>query len=279
MKKKKLTTQQINSIIDLYESGIGSVKIGRELRVGKKIVINTLKENSIPIIGTKRYFSNENYFENIDTEEKAYWLGFLFADGYVRIRKEKYGEVKLKLQLNDIKHIELFKKSLKSTNIIKIYNNPYRYKDKTKMISSASISIYSTKMVNDLIKLGCVEKKSKVLYFPIIKKELTQHFIRGYFDGDGSIYLNKKNRLEYYICSGSRHFLSSIQKVFNSIGITQQSLSKNSNGVYLLRSYRINDLKRIYNYFYNESSIFIERKKMIFENVNNFKEGVNKWIK
>lgn len=105
MRKIILPQVQMDSILTLYKSGLGETKIRNQNGVSIRHIRRTLKENGVKSIGTKRYDVDETFFEMIDTEEKSYWLGFLFADGYVRIRNEKYGELKLKLQTKDKLHI------------------------------------------------------------------------------------------------------------------------------------------------------------------------------
>ena len=114
-------------------------------------------------------------FEKIDTEEKAYWLGFLYADGSVGSKEDK---IELGLAEKDLKHIEKFKTFM---NI----NNKISYREKTK---SYRMSFRSAQCKQDLINKGCVPKKSLILNFPNenqVPKYLIRHFIRGYFDGDG----------------------------------------------------------------------------------------------
>jgi len=268
MKKIILTDDEINKIIELYNSGLGQTKIKNITNISNNLIIRTLKENNIDIIGTKRFSCDENFFDKIDTEEKSYWLGFLFADGYVRIRKDKYGELKLKLQYRDINHIELFKNHINSNNVIKTVDEKYKYKGEIKTTKSSTFSIYSTKIVNDLINLGCTENKSKTIIFPDdLPKELIRHFIRGFFDGDGCVSLYK-DRIDLYICCANKEFLTSIKTIFTQIGITKQEITLNINNVYLLRFYRYNDMKRIYDYFYTDSTVFLTRKMDTFNNVN-----------
>ena len=103
-------------------------------------------------------------------------MGFLYADGYVNSEKG----VELTLKADDLEHIESFKKFLNSNHNIEFRKNVNAYR----------INIYSKKMANDLINLGCFQNKSLKLKFPTnqqVPKELISHFMRGYFDGDGCI--------------------------------------------------------------------------------------------
>jgi len=130
---------------------------------------------------------NDTYFENIDTEDKSYWLGFFYADGYVRKRHDS-GQFKLKLCKKDKNHIELFKTNIKSEHIITDGVEFFTKNNKKYKSEYSLLNIYSLKLVDDLIKHGCVQNKTQKIRFPILKNELIQHFIRGYFDGDGCIY-------------------------------------------------------------------------------------------
>lgn len=269
MRKIILKQVQTDNIIRLYKSGLGQNKISKQTGIRKWIVNRVLKENNIFLIGSKRNNVDDTFFENINTEEKAYWLGFLFADGYVRIRNSKYGELKLKLQSKDKGHIEAFKSIIKSTNTVKDIVERYTYNGKIKNATSTTFSIYSTKIVNDLINLGCVQNKTKYIKFPDkIPDALINHFIRGYVDGDGSIYTTKQP-YGFFICGSSENFLSEILQIFKKNGITKQDLRKNNNGVFILSIARINDINRINEFLYKRSSIFLERKKNAFDKLKN----------
>ena len=71
-------------------------------------IMNVLKRNGMKNKTSKVYSYDESYFKNIDTEEKAYWLGFLYADGYVR-KRQRNSEMRLKLGIKDLDHLEKFK--------------------------------------------------------------------------------------------------------------------------------------------------------------------------
>ena len=89
----------------------------RELSISITPLRSILKKHNIKCKSSKKYTFDENFFKNIDTEDKAYWLGFFYADGCVRVRKES-SESKLKLSIKDIDHLEKFKKSLNGNNKI-----------------------------------------------------------------------------------------------------------------------------------------------------------------
>lgn len=148
----------------------------------------------------RKYFHDETFFENIDTEEKAYWLGFMYADGWIIDKTNRYGEdaFGISLKKSDEEHLKKFLKAIKATN-------PVNY-DNSKQIGEplAKVQLTSQKTVDDLIKHGCFKKKTYILRPPtIIDEKLLYHFIRGFFDGDGSIvksggkYYEKYHKYEF----------------------------------------------------------------------------------
>lgn len=142
--------------------------------------------------------ARDNYFNKIDTQSKAYWLGYLYADGNIN-KKEKA----VHLGSKDIEVITKFKKTLKSEYTLG--------KTQIKSGSYYHTTIYSKQLVQDLIKHGVVPNKTFIIQFPKLRKNLIRHFIRGYFDGDGNVY-RCKSASGFSICSGSRRFLKQLSK-------------------------------------------------------------------
>lgn len=171
----------IKEVEFLYKDNIAINNIAKQLNVsyGKiKLILAYLGIDNRK--RTSKYKLNENYFEKIDNEHKAYWLGFLYADGCVG---EKRNRVELALQEQDYNHILKFKKFLKSEHKIgiKIKNGIYK---------SYRLGFNNAKIKQDLIALGCLPQKTKQLQFPTndqVPDYLLKHFIRGYLDADGCI--------------------------------------------------------------------------------------------
>lgn len=184
-----LTQEQINEIIQMYENNISLREIEHRTSYGSRQAIARLLEQ-LGIKTTKgnhyrKYFFNFNFFEKIDSELSAYWLGFMYADGCIQ-KQNKYGEQEFKIAIRDtdLELLEKFKQDIQSTYPIRYDNS------KGKEHSLVIQSLRSQKTVEDLKKLGCVENKSLILTFPTeeqVPKKYLHHFIRGYFDGDGSI--------------------------------------------------------------------------------------------
>lgn len=134
-----------------------------------------------------KYVYNKDYFEKINTSEKAYWLGFLYADGCITrfYKGEVLKSMSLEITLKDAdcEHLIKFKNALES-------NIPIQHRIITGKYKADRIVVNCTKICNDLIKLGCTPTKSLTLEFPkkdIIPQDFIRDFIRGYFDGDGGV--------------------------------------------------------------------------------------------
>lgn len=152
------------------------------------------------------YNYNEKFFEKIDDEHKAYWLGFLYADGYIEpiYRKDKIKafRIEIGLSIKDKNHLEKFLIDIDS-------NAPISYRKQMlgeKEYLSCRVRINNTKICKDLMRLGCTTRKSLTLEFPsenILPSKYLKDFIRGYFDGDGCIsysernYIDKRNNKKY----------------------------------------------------------------------------------
>lgn len=244
-------------IIDLYMSGLSIRAIAIELNVNRRRISKLLKSQDIHIKKsdeTSRKFNfNENYFESIDTPEKAYWLGFIYADGGIR-SKQKHGNQALSIMLSSIDKEHLYKlnKCLNSTYEVKDYIGSGYNEDG----EFSKLVLTSQKLVDDLKKWGVVERKTKILKFPdFLDKNLLSHFIRGYMDGDGSITSSGK---EYYLkFTGTKEFLEGINQYFEKNNKIQPSKS-----VYELEYGGNRQVERMLNLLYDNdnATIFLDRK-------------------
>lgn len=143
--------------------------------LGKKLTELDLNDAKLR---QKKYSFNENYFEIIDTPEKAYWLGWLHSDGNV----SKH-QIRLRVSVEDVEILKLFNKSLDSNIEIKIESNNRGYNNSKDI---ANLTINSVKMIEDLKKYGIVENKTNYIeFYDFNNIDLTKAYIRGIFDGDG----------------------------------------------------------------------------------------------
>ena len=232
--------------------------------IDRRYASEILKQQGVSL--RKKISSNDTIFEKIDTEEKAYWLGFLYADGNVYYKEEKVTyRIELGLAEKDLNNIEKFKNFLNCTNEIK-------YRESTK---SYRLMIPSKKICNDLIKLGCVPNKSLILTFPTeeqVPLELQKHFIRGYFDGDGSISYRKSGGSPGISVMGTLEFLLKLNEVFNNLAAIAKKDKRHLNNTYTLR-FRVQPGINFLYLIYNDSNIFLTRKYEKYNFLLNCKSG------
>lgn len=258
-----MTNEEEIEIINKRKNGARLTQIMNEYSIkSPKTIYDIIKRNGIKKVGNKKYIVDENYFSIIDSEEKAYWLGFLYADGYVRLKNNRSGQLKFKLSIKDRNHIELFNSCMNSNYKIKDYTSSVKYNGGFSKSNVSELSIYNTKIVKDLIRLGCVNKKTFSIRMPDIEKSLYRHFIRGYFDGDGNIYKNKNRSNSFQVSIASNFEFNSDIKGILGYG----RIYKNGN-IHLLIFSKLDEVLDFYNYIYDNASIYLLRKKQIFEKI------------
>ena len=248
MGKAKITNEQI---LQLIHEGKTMKEICNNLHVNKSSIRKRLKKLNIVIPNNwNRTKFNENIFDTIDTEEKAYWLGFIFADGYISSSNYTF---EMSLNIKDIDHLRKFNTFMQhEKDNVKIGKTSY------KGIYRCRWSITNKHLWNTLNNYGCTPRKSLTLQFPskeiFSNDDLIHHFIRGYWDGDGSILLNKKDKL---VCSvlGTESFLNSIIK-YTNIERNIHNTSSKALSLFYSHSFAIELCK----YLYKEATIFLNRK-------------------
>lgn len=268
MKKIIIEENTINQIICDYKEGISVPNLAIKFETNTRKISNILKENGIKIRGRRKIFYNENYFEKIDTKLKAYWLGFLYADGCVRNIKNAY-LVKIKLSKLDEKHLFSLIQHIGSNQTdLRTEVSKFRGVNGKEYVSNAkTLLINSKKMVEDLINNGCYQNKTKTIKFPNLNPEFIPSFILGYFDGDGCITQSTTKTKKYFritFTCGSEMFLDSIKNELLKAGI--DSISKyNYKTFFRLQISNKIDLLRLKDYFYKKNDFYLDRKKTKFD--------------
>lgn len=270
IKEKKTKNSDISIIIKLYNSGEKCEDIGKKYNVNRQTIINLLVKNGIKIRKRKdynKYPCDDSFFEKINTEAKAYFLGLMYADG--NVSKGKQTNVRLTLQERDKHILETFKKYLN-------YECPLHF-GKTKNLNRQNrwtLYLCNRKVKDDLIKLGCVPAKSLILKFPTEKQvpeRLLNHFIRGYFDGDGCISLAGTPTFSILSTKNIADQINLIIDKNTNIGI--KNLETHPNNINM--QYRIGgkkQIEKVYNYLYNNASIYLNRKFDKFQQLFNKEE-------
>lgn len=228
-----------------------------------------VKKSRLGLKNEPIYSYDRNKFKKIITEDDAYWLGFLYADGYVchtehswwygvELQDRDIGHLrKLNKYMNGNMHIDTFyKKSPTSDNICKMCRLAY----------------YSKQLVINLVNSGCVQRKSKIITMPfgIVPDELMRHFIRGYFDGDGScgIYQHSERKHLRYprakITCGSHDFVNQLKEYLNNVDIRCGIITSKEENYDMFFSGKDNVVNFL-KYMYDDSHIYLDRKYEIYK--------------
>lgn len=198
----------------------------------------------------------------IDTQEKAYLLGLFYSDGNIG---NDQTQCRLELSLNDKDLIFHLKE---------LFPFFYIHYDRGTKIELGN---YSKTLKDDLISNGCLPRKSfenrNNLHIPNINEDLIPHFIRGYFDGDGGCTLNtQKSKVQkrVYIYSASLPLINEIEDFMKSKGIIFNNITQSGKNIPVYKSTpSTKSYSDYYNFLYNDATIFMQRKKEVFDKILN----------
>lgn len=270
-KLKDLTEEEKAEIVLKRTNGIKEKDIIKEYNIPERQYHNLLKLSGIKKRKKiQKHNFNEDYFEKIDTEDKAYFLGFIVADGNISkdtncvkiIQKETYV-------------LYEFKKYIQFEGEI--------YTSKNRNISTISISSEKTK--KDLHNLGLFSNKTMTVQYPNVPEHLQNHFMRGVFDGDGciSIHHDKRDnsdRGQVNICSGSIEFINTyVDNLVKYANVKRNNIRCPKGTYYLIDWGGLTDVENIYSFFYKDATVFLERKKATFDKVVYIHSNKNKYRK
>lgn len=257
-KLKEITLEEELDILQKRKSGIKRKDIIEEYGISERHYKNIILKNGGELNKRiNKYSFNEDYFEKIDTEDKAYFLGFIVADGSVN-------GVRLNI-------------SQKEPDILYEFEKFIKLKDGVRKHTKRNIhflNLTSSKLITDLNNLGIHQNKTMIVKYPDIPKELEHHFMRGVFDGDGCISIHKRregsrdttDRGQVNICSGSRDFIEKyVDRLNEMCGITKNKI-RCPKGTYSVIDWgSFSDIEKFYDFFYKDATVFLERKKKTFE--------------
>lgn len=248
-----------------FEQGKSRLEIATLINVSDDTIEYWRKKFNIPKPNTRigRYKIDENYFHNIDTEEKAYWLGFIMADGCVgkiNANNEPY-RFYLGLKSDDRDHLKKFKNCIQ-------YEGPIKDKiihDKRGFDSSiSSLTINSIIFCRNLSYNNIHPNKTGFETIPDnVPKNLVKHFIRGYFDGDGSICkISKSQKYRIHLGSASETIIRQIQIYLKQHGININYYVDNNyrKPFYYLDCTSQNKCKAFCHLLFDEATIYLDRK-------------------
>lgn len=251
----KYSDETVQKIIELRASGKGVTEIGKILNLDRAAVSRNLKKLGID---TSRNTLIKDIFRQIDTEEKAYWLGFLYADGTVASHTSAIG-----ITLTDEEHVEKFKTAIGAINHKIVAEHSKNFPNAKTLYH---LEVKDKQLHKDLVELGCIPNKSlNLTKIPNIPRDYVSHFIRGYFDGDGSLHYLKATNNYRISFVGTFDFLNDIQKELQ----TNVSLHYGSSGkAYMLQISGRKQVERVLNYIYQDSteSMRLNRKYQTYLN-------------
>lgn len=250
------TQEQEKDIIDMYvNQNISTVKIGKKYGCSHKKIARVLESYHIPRTNKchRIYPLNEEFFDCIDNQDKAYILGFLYADGCNYMPKQT---VSMSLQEEDFDILERIRLTIGSEKPLEYldYTNKhdfgYTYENQWRLL------LFSKHMCESLNNIGMTPKKSLTLEFPDIDPSLYRHFIRGYFDGDGTIGKNYSGLLS------TKQFCQKVQNIlFDELGINSIIYeASNHNGITMdLRLWK-KETTQFLSWLYKDANLYLQRK-------------------
>ena len=261
-------------IIPLIEKGYTLTDISKIVHNSRQTLAFNLKKCGYEVINraTETKF-NENVFDCIDTEEKAYWLGFMYADGciYTHIENKRSGyPIELCLSIHDINHLYKFSKFL---GFKKDRVSVGKSKCGDKIFYRCRCVFANKHLWNVLNNYGCTPNKSLTLKFPDPnifqgnQEILIKHFIRGYIDGDGSIsytfYKNKKGKKKYWATSSVLGTIDFLDEMCKYLNINNKHFHPNTKKCGC-KTYVVNffqeETQKIIHELYENSTVYLERK-------------------
>ena len=264
----KFTEEEKKQICNLYKKGIGVTEICRTI----KSLNNRKSQTLYPILikeglykkkspnDLRRHKVNDNYFEIIDSEHKAYWLGFLLADGYLIDSGHSKKSFGITLNEYDSYILEELKKDLESTYPVRHYQDIRE----TYISETAKITMKSEKIFNDLQKHGFTLNKS---YNGVVSEFLPEnmywHFIRGYFDGNGGLSIAGDKKYHTYTLdfTGTYEIISWIQNIIgkDNVKLQQRHPDRNNNN-FTIKICGDLQVYKICSKIYKDSTIHLKRK-------------------
>lgn len=252
--KPNFTSEQIQEANRLYKTGLPAHKVADIMGVSKPTILYHLE--AVRPMGPVSQKVDSTYFDTTNTSDKAYWLGVMYADGNVDTNGNS-----LTLSSTDKELVEALKEALKAEHTV--YANNRSLKN-PKWKDTYTLRIFNNELRSSLMQHGCVPNKTDKVSYPQINSDLNRHFIRGLFDGDGSVW-GKPGR-GYFSITGYLPFLDEVQNIMvNEVGLTKTKLQERKPNYGDIRYGGKAPMKALYDYLYTDAECFLQRKKDKFE--------------
>ena len=254
-KRGVVNNENIGKMIEMYTSGETLASIAKELHLAAETIREILIQNNIeirkPTEYARKYKLNERYFDTIDTQDKAYMLGLLYADGN---RSGSANSIFISLQERDKNILVKMKQCLDS-------DAPLHFIDNSNIPNTQNLYallITSKHMAESLYKYGIVPCKEFKTTFPyFLDDRLIRHFIRGYLDGDGCI----DKKYKRVILTGTVMLLSGVKEYLeNKLGVHCTMRHYKNNITCDIQIAGNRQSKMVLDYLYDDANLYIERK-------------------
>ena len=281
-RKPSLTVEEDKIVRTLYLEGHGAPHIAKELGVKTGIISSSIKRQKIGRTcseAARKYHFDEQFFKTIDTQEKAYWLGFIYADGYVSSSTSYSYSIGISLAIKDKTHLNKFVKFINGNVPVKDYLQNNAYKANTKY---SKLLLSSRMMYDDLVRQGVIEHKTDKLKWPNnLPINLENHFIRGYFDGNGCLtHVNRKRKKskilfhDYAIkILSTEDFLTELYKRIKQTGITTPLKFYKRKTFQTVSSLEISgncNVEKVLTYMYKDATFYLDRKYEKYKEFMNY---------
>lgn len=272
MAKKKINIPE-QDVISKYIGGESVLSLSHQYQTNTHRIQKILDDNDIAKVSQAKRFNpslKEDYFLKIDSNEKAYWLGWLMTDGSV----SKESHIEMALHKKDVYILELLSNDLGVTShTVKPFNKTY-----------VRFNLGSVVMCNHLAQYGIIPNKTHILQFPKINPQYEVALIRGMFEGDGGLTLGTatrfyKKRNKFYTkpyqemsFTGTYDMCSGFQQVVRKyVNIPEKSISLN-HSVYRVRWSNRSEIIQILDLLYkNCGKHYLKRKYDLYQKI----KGVN----
>ena len=257
-----MSEERKNEIKEYYERCMSRQKTCDAMHCGMDTINKIIKEFNLDVIPIselrRKYYIYEDFFDVIDTEEKAYALGLYYSDGSI---SKSSNQAAIALQARDRKILDdlsnLFAGS-RPLSFVKYSNKNINWQDQYVFI------VTNKKIHDDLIKHGATPNKSLTLKFPTtVPDNLIRHFVRGYFDGDGSI---SKSEDRCTLIS-TEDFCTKLSTIVKEVLNINSSILYCHNRNKPTRTFQVagrNQVKLFLAWLYNDSNIYLERKYKLY---------------
>jgi transposase-like protein len=272
-KKHQVKLIRAREAIEMYMQGVPMKTIASTLEVNENTVLRIVKRNGHSLnrghgVTRKHAIVREDFFEEITTEEQAYFLGWMISDGSVKSSLEG---IEITVSPKDDYILKVFCDSLGTQKPLeRVIGTGY-----SKGQEYSRLAVFSKQLVNSLIKLGVVPSKSSKTIYPNIKEDsaIQSALIRGLFDGDGCISINKKGQGRTFYLVGTYPLLFGVSLALSKYcGVNlKEPIGLTHDYIHSLTYYSRTNLAAIHQFLYGNATpeLLLQRKFIKFNQVIN----------